>query len=140
MLATLLTASRASNAGSDVDLALCTGCVGQGPALEFLTWIQEMDLPDPEELLRNPAGFTLPPRGDRAYAVLAGVVSAAVNNLTADRWTAAWRILAQAADQGGADVAAGAARALAQAWRPELSVPTKEMQKLMPLLSAAGLR
>jgi hypothetical protein len=35
-------------------LPLLAGCVGDGPALEFLNWVRELDLPDPEELLAHP--------------------------------------------------------------------------------------
>ncbi len=139
MAARLLAACDAAQAGEDVTASLATGCVGEGAGLEFLAWRRALDLPDPEAVLDNPDGFRLPSRGDQAHAVLAAVVAAAVSKLTAERWLAAWRVLACAATQGGKDVAAAAARALAAARKPELPLPQRELREFIPLLQEAGL-
>lgn len=139
MAARLLAAAQAAGAGEDVEASLAAGCVGEGPALEFLAWRRELDLPDPEDVLADPDGFVLPARGDQAYAVLAAVVAAAVSRLTRERWLAAWRVLARAAEQGVKDVAAAAARSLAQAQKPGLPLPTKELREFIPLLQKAGV-
>jgi len=139
MAARLLAASNAAQAGDDVAASLVAGCVGEGAALEFLAWLRNLDLPDPEELLREPDKFKVPERGDQAFAVLTAVVSAAVGNLTRDRWLAAWTVLARAADQGAKDIAAAAAKALAQARKPGLPLPQKELQGFIPLLKQGGL-
>ena len=123
-------------------LPLVAGCVGEGAALEFTRWARELDLPDPETLLADPASYRHSNRGDLAYAVLSAVAQAAVGKLTKPRWTAAWQILASAAESGGADVAAAAARSLARAGRTktkELGIPTRELQPFLPVLSSAGL-
>jgi hypothetical protein len=116
------------------------GCVGDGPGGEFIAWAKTIDLPDPEELLATPAQFTLPERGDLAYAVLAAVATAVVSRCTTERWAAAWEILGAAADQGAADIAAAAARQLARLRRekPELPLPT-QVSKFVPILKEAGL-
>lgn len=137
MSARLLAAS--ARAGEDVQAILVGGCVGEGPALEFLSWRRDLDLPDPEELIREPDKFKVPERGDQAFAVLTAVVTAAVGNLTSERWMAAWTVLARAADQGVKDVAAAAAKALARARKPGLPLPQKELQGFVPLLKAGGL-
>lgn len=134
MVAVCYAAAKAADVGKDVTAELVAGCVGEGPGLEFLAWVEEMDLPDPEELLRTPETFKLPQRGDRAYAILSSVVSAAIRDLTPDRWLAAWQILSRAAEQGGRDVAAVAARALARAKTPDLPLPVNELKKFAPLL------
>lgn len=139
MAARLLAAADAAQVGEDASASLVAGCVGEGAGLEFLAWRRDLDLPDPEEVLRNPAGFRVPPRGDQAFAVLTAVVSAAVGNLTKDRWLAAWAVLARAAEQGAKDVAATAARALAAARRPDLPLPQKELREFLPLLQKGGL-
>jgi MoxR-like ATPase len=134
-------AARLLAASSDDDVAaiLVSGCVGDGAAMEFLTWRRDLDLPDPEAVLREPEKFTIPKRGDQAFAILTAVVTAAVGNLTRDRWLAAWTVLARAADQGAKDIAAAAAKALAQARKPNLPLPQKELQGFIPLLKAGGL-
>lgn len=137
MAAVCYAAAQTANVEKDIIAELVTGCVGEGPGLEFLTWVEEMDLPDPEELLKQPENFQLPKRGDRAFAILNSVVQASIRNLTKDRWLAAWQILARAADQGGVDVAAVAAKALANARKPGLPLPINELKKFQPLLGVS---
>ncbi len=139
MASQLLAASNAAKAGDDIALALLTGCVGTGAGLEFIAWRRDLDLPDPETILANPDKFQIPERGDQAFAVLTAVVSAAVGNLTKDRWLAAWVVLARAADQGAKDIAAASAKALAQARKPGLPLPQKELREFIPLLQKGGL-
>lgn len=139
MAARLLAASDAAQAGDDVVASLVAGCVGEGAGMEFLAWRKALDLPDPEEVLRNPEKFRVPDRGDQAFAVLTAVVSAAVGNLTKDRWLAAWAVLARAAEQGAKDIAAASAKALAAARKPGLPLPQKELREFIPLLQKGGL-
>ena len=138
MAARLLAAGRAGQVGDDVIASLVTGAVGEGAGLEFLAWLREVDLPDPEDVLAAPDNFKIPARGDLAFALLASVISAAVSNLTRDRWMAAWRVLAKAAEQGGRDVAAVAAKTLA-ANRGNHPLPLKDLQPFVELLKAGGL-
>jgi len=140
MAARLLAAADAAQVGDDVAASLVLGCVGEGAGLEFLAWRRDLDLPDPETVLADPGQFCLSGRGDRDFAVLTAVVSAAVSNLTRDRWLAAWTILARAAEQGAKDVAAAAAKALAAARRPDLPLPVRELREFLPLFQAAEER
>lgn len=139
MAAYLMTACDSVNADDDVKNTLVIGCVGEGTGIEFLSWLKDLDLPDPEELLKNPSSFKLPTRGDKAYAVLSSVATAAVENLTKERWMAAWDIFASAAKQGGKDVAAASVRTLAQARKSNLPLPIKQIQEFIPLLKESGL-
>lgn len=138
--ARLIAALRAVGGGKDDRLAVVAACIGDGAAIEFIRWEDALDLPDPETLLAKPGSFKLPDRGDQQYAVLGSVVAAALRKLTNDRWQAAWEVLGLAAKQGGADVAASAARALAGARQkdPSLALPTRHIQALLPLLKATG--
>jgi hypothetical protein len=105
--------------------------------VEFLAWLIEMDLPDPEEVLADPASFRLPERGDRAYAALAAVAAAVAANPTPERWTAGWQVLGLAA-QAAPDVAAVAARVLARC-RPEGAALPAQIKLFAPVLRDAGL-
>ncbi|MDP3772733.1 MAG: hypothetical protein Q8Q85_00540, partial [Gemmatimonadales bacterium] len=134
----LLAAAKAVGGNKDDRLAVVAACIGDGAAIEFLRWEDALDLPDPEALLAKPGSFKLPERGDQQYAVLGSVVAAAIRKLTNDRWLAAWEVIAAAAKQGGADVAASAARALAGVKRDGFTLPTKHVQALYPLLRATG--
>jgi hypothetical protein len=123
-------------------LPLLSGCVGEGAALEFCQWVRELDLPDPEGLLANPKSYVHPERADQAYAILSAVVQRAIGaGLTAGRWKAAWEILSRAAEAGGADIAAAAARSLASARgdREDLLLPRQELSYFLPVLRSAGM-
>jgi MoxR-like ATPase len=139
MAARLLAAAESVDVGEEAEATLLSGCVGTGPALEFLSWKKALDLPDPEDLLEHHDQFQVPLRGDQAFAVLTAVVVAAVNKLTEKRWIAAWQILAQAAEQGAKDIAAAAAKALVEARKPNLPLPQKEVREFIPLLKKGGL-
>jgi hypothetical protein len=137
MTARLWAAADSAAVGGQTRSALVRGCVGDGAGAEFLTWLAEMDLPDPEEVLADPDSFTLPDRADRAYAALAAVTAAVTADLTADRWAAGWRVLATAA-ASAPDVAAAAARVLAR-HRPDGAPLPPEIRLFAPVLRDAGL-
>ncbi|HEV2786550.1 MAG TPA: MoxR family ATPase [Solirubrobacteraceae bacterium] len=137
MAALLWTAATVSAASEQARAALIMGAVGQGTGLELLNWAGEMDLPDPEEVLADPDAFTMPERGDRAYAALSAIAAAVAADPTEQRWLAAWKVLGRAADNG-ADVAALAARVLAQC-RPDGVPAPAELKRFAPVLREAGL-
>ncbi|UGT42311.1 sigma 54-interacting transcriptional regulator [Nocardia yamanashiensis] len=102
-------------AGTDrqaITLAV-SGAVGPGAGLELLAFIDELDLPDPEAVLADPAAFALPARGDRQLAFLTAVVAAVQGRVTRARWEAGWEVLGKAVHAGSPDVAARAAFDLA---------------------------
>jgi hypothetical protein len=137
MAARLMAAAGASGASDAARMALVRGAVGDGAGVEFLVWLTEMDLPDPEQVLADPASFRLPERGDRAYAALAAIAAAVAADPTPERWTAGWQVLGLAADVAP-DVAAVAARVLAKC-RPEGAALPPEIHRFAPLLRDAGL-
>ena len=137
MATELLAASRSVAVDDEVQAALLTGCVGDGAGIELLSWLSELDLPDPETLLADPTGFELPARGDRAYAALTSVAAAVAADATPDRWAAGWQVLGRAGEQAP-DVAALAARILATC-RPDGAATPPEAAVFLPLLRAAGL-
>ena len=137
MLSRLLAAAVAVNASSETRRNLVIGCVGDGVGLEFLTWLEELDLPDPEAALRDPETVVFPDRGDRLYAAVSAVASAVAADPTPDRWLAGWRVLERAAGQFP-DIGAIAARVLAQVRPDGVSAPP-EAAVFLPVLEAAGL-
>jgi hypothetical protein len=137
MAARLWAAAGVAGAGDAPRSALVRGAVGDGAGVEFLAWLLEMDLPDPEAVLADPGSFVLPERGDRAYAALAAVAAAVAARPTPERWTAGWQVLgAVAAD--APDVAAVAARVLARC-RPDGVTLPAEIHLFAPVLRDAGL-
>jgi hypothetical protein len=137
MAARLLAAAEATGSDDHVRSLLVRGAVGQGPAIELLTWLAEADLPDPEVVLADPPSFVIPDRGDRAFAALSSVAAAVAADPTIDRWQRAWAVFAQASESA-LDVAAAASRALVRCRPPGAPVPP-EIELFMPLLRDAGL-
>lgn len=137
MTARLLAACGAANASMAARRMLVAGAVGEGPGLELLTWLDELDLPDPEALLTDPTTLDLPERGDKRYAVLSSVAAAVAADLSVERWQAGWKVLGMAADQAP-DVAAMAARVLARI-RPDGVAAPPEAARFVPVLREAGL-
>lgn len=119
---------------------LIQGTVGPGAGQEFLTWVDTLDLPDPEELLANPKSAKLPARGDRQFAVLASVAAAVVGKNTPERWKKGWEVMVQAGNHYAKDVAAAAARMLAKNRPPRgATIPPEADACFRPMLLAAGL-
>jgi hypothetical protein len=133
----LWAAATAAGSSPEARVALVAGSVGEGPALEFLAWVVESDLPDPEVVLADPAAFVLPERGDRALAVLTAVAAAVAANPTVQRWHAGWDLVARTAESVP-DVAATAARVLARC-RPDGTAAPASAAALAPVLRQAGL-
>jgi hypothetical protein len=90
--------------------AALAGLVGD-QAMPFLEYRETMNLPDPEEILKNPRGLVLPDRTDRAYAVCYSLVGAVLNNKTPERWESAMIALGVASTKN-ADIPTAAARTL----------------------------
>jgi hypothetical protein len=106
--------------------------------VEFLAWLAEMDLPDPEAVLSDPSSFRLPERGDRAYAALAAIAAAVAALPTQDRWVSGWQVLGACA-QDAPDLAATAARVLARCRPPDVTEMPPEVRLFLPLIRDAGL-
>lgn len=149
MASTLLAAAWSINAKKDVVHDLVGGCVGFGPATEFLSWLEQLDLPDPNELLRRPEKFdTKKYRNDQLFAILSAVTRSVTENTTPQRWLAAWTILDRTVRQKAPDMAAVAVKHLAQykvsqgSKMPvsEYPIPVDQMKALMPLLLRAGYK
>jgi MoxR-like ATPase len=136
-VAKLLAACEAANASSDAQAILVAGAVGQAAALEFLSWRENLDLPDPSAVLADPDAYQLPSRSDRIFAVLTAVAAIAVAERDAETWQRAWMVVAKAA-RSAPDVATLAARTLASNRPPNAQIPATLME-LAPVLRAAGL-
>src|SRR5262249_61100891 len=53
-VATLLAACEGAGASEEARAALVARAVGEGTAREFLSWLEDLDLPDPERALAAP--------------------------------------------------------------------------------------
>ncbi|MFI6978697.1 AAA family ATPase [Embleya sp. NPDC050154] len=123
-MALFLTAfATAAGSTREVLSLLVRGAVGDGPGLELLAGLDRMDLPDPEDLLADPASAVLPERGDLRQAVLDGVVEAVRKRPEKARWDAAWALLVRALDTGAPDLVVVPASTLAALRHEDWDVP-----------------
>jgi hypothetical protein len=83
---------------------LIAGCIGDGAAIHFLAYVADADLPDPEELLKDPDKYVPPAnRVDRTVAALTAVAGAVAGKFTDARWKASWKIVQKCVDADQAD-------------------------------------
>ncbi|MCF2532545.1 AAA family ATPase [Yinghuangia soli] len=113
----------AAGSSREVLSLLVRGTVGDGPGLELLAGLDRMDLPDPEDLLADPAAAELPERGDLRQVVLDGVVQAVRNRPGKARWDAAWTLLVRALETGAPDLVVVPATTLAALRQENWDVP-----------------
>jgi hypothetical protein len=136
----LLAAIEAVSPGDRVlQSAALSGLVGS-QALPFLEYSENLNLPDPEDILKNPRSLVLPDRTDRAYAICYSLVGAVLNNTSHDRWQAAMIALGVAANKN-ADIPTAAARTLCDKRnRPEgATTLPPECRPFYELMQAANL-
>ena len=115
------------------------GCVGIGPAAEYLTYRDNIDLPNPEEIISSPNSFVLPNRMDKIYVVGASLMAVLRNNMTLERWNAVGIVLERIASGGHPDLAVTFARDWMRE-RPKGAAPdTKLLRALIPLLTEAKM-
>lgn len=138
MVLRLLAFHYSTRTGKEALNLAVAGAVGPGAGLEFVTYLEHLDLPDPERVLADPAAFALPDRGDRQLAFLTAVVSAVRADVTRARWEAGWVVLEKAVAAGAPDVAARAAGDLAVLREPDWPLPAT-IDAFVELLSLSGL-
>ncbi|MFD9408225.1 AAA family ATPase [Streptomyces sp. NPDC059989] len=123
MTLSLIAFATAAGSAKEVLSLLVRGTVGDGPGLELLASLDRLDLPDPEEVLADPAGAVLPERGDLRQAVLDAVVAAVRKRPEKSRWDAAWALLVRAVQTGAPDLVVVPATTLASLRRADWEVP-----------------
>lgn len=137
--ATMFGYARAAGASAVAVRMLLVGSIGQGAAVEFLAYINDLDLPTPQDVIANPDTFAVPTRGDRVYAVAYGALSYVKDNMSDDTWNAMGTVLKRVAEANHADIAV----AVATPWmkcKPDTARPDAEtLRALSPILKEAGL-
>jgi hypothetical protein len=129
----------AANLDSGVRRILVLGCVGTGAAAEYMTYRENIDLPNPEEIFKNFNSFKLPTRLDKIYVIGASLMSALRNSTTLERWNTVGKVLELIAKSGHPDLAVTFARDWIRI-RPENATPDKDLlRSLVPLLTEAKM-
>jgi len=129
----------ATNQDSGVRRIAVMGCVGIGAAAEYMTYRENIDLPNPEAILANVDTFKLPTRMDKIYVIGASLMSALRNSVTVERWNSVGKVLEMIAKSGHPDLAVTFARDWIRI-RPDGATPDKELlRSLVPLLTEAKM-
>ncbi len=115
-----------------------SGCIGPAAATEFFTFTKNLDLPDPEDLLKNPKAYTPDnTRDDRNLAVLNSVVAAVLANNTKERWQKAFDVIGVFIDANKKDLATIAAQTLLLKEPKGVKPPMAILAKLSLVISKA---
>ena len=135
-LAECLAIADTAQTTDEVRLLVASALVGDGAAAEYLSYLRNLDLPDPAELLAHPAGFAELQRSDQQLAALDAVVAAAAED--PKRWRDAFRVCIVAASCGAPDIAASAAMRLAKTMPAAATLPAG-YEVFTDILTDAGL-
>jgi len=154
MAADVLGAARAAGASEDVQMILVKGAVGDGIAQEFEEFITEENLPNPEDLLKDPTKIVTRKgkilewkdiRRDQYYAIDRGLSYAIAKDPTPERWLAVWDVIFTAMKLGGvtADAFFPVAQELLNEY-PQImmgtqAVPDEILEHFAPLAAKAGV-
>lgn len=139
----LLAAVMSTGERKESDLAhlAIAGCVGEGQAESFMQWMINLNLPDPEELLKDAekALKKLPKRHDQRAVTLEAVAVAACqeHDDKVKRWETAWAIVGPVFIKEN-DVGMAAAKHLAKNIVPGAKRPP-ETKQVIEILRKAGL-
>lgn len=129
----------AANLSEGVRRLLLKGSIGVAAAAEYITYRNNMDLPNPEEVLANPEKFDLPSRADQIYVLGAGILNILSRNNSAENWHATGTVLEKIVDLGHPDMAVSFARQWLKL-RPSGATPNSTvLRALVPLLTEAKL-
>lgn len=144
MTAECLAAVKAVGASEEAEAILVAGCIGAGAATEFLEWKKNADIPDAEEMLKDPGRCEIPRDLDKLLVALASVTAAVLQKNTVARWRAGWVILGRALRQTDApDVPAVFAISLCEQrnWPKGIDMAhlPPEVSAFQPILQKAGI-
>jgi hypothetical protein len=94
LAADALGAARAAGASPDVQAVLVKGAVGDAAGGEFLNWLSDLHLPDPEDILRDPTSWNPPDdRPDVLWAVANSIAFSVMAKKTPERIFQGWEFI-----------------------------------------------
>ena len=129
--------------------AIAEGHLGKPIAVAWATWLRQNDLPDPEDLLKNPEIWKPnAAESDKIFATCYAIAEAAISGDYSkkdkrDRWFQAWKVLNRAIPFGKGMVAIAARRLARPEFRPEGALLNKDVKDIIATLkdviAGAGL-
>ena len=123
-------------AGDTACAVIAAALVGEAAAAEFLAFVDNPDMPEPQDLLDNPDRFTELVRGDQQLAALDAIADLAAEH--PEVWRDAFKVCIAAANAGAGDVAASAAMRLVEHKPPSQRLP-KGFEVFAEILTNTGL-
>ena len=119
------------------------GLVGEGAGIEFLSWVENNDLPHPEMVLSDPSSVNWNERTDKVFAITNSLVAhfAAHKEEQEDVrevWEQTWNALGYAAENGPTDVVALSAKKLIELRQSSWAFP-QQAKAFLSVLRDAGL-
>jgi len=117
------------------------GCVGPETASQFLNWVQQLDLPDPEAILANPHNVKLPDRADKLSVVTESLVLAATKEhpKRKERAQVAYKIL-EALFEDRADMAIPAIQTMIKRLPNRAERPAINVLAIKTALTGMGIK
>jgi hypothetical protein len=102
------------------------GCVGEGAARSYLAWLASADLYDPEAVLADPSIVRWHgERPDKLFALLGSITALAQSRGDRTTWEQAMAVMAEAAENGKADLAIPGTTALANRIPAGAAIPRR---------------
>ena len=121
--ANCLAIAQAAEADEETVLLVAASLLGTGAAAEYLAYGHNLDLPDTDQLLADPALFATLDRSDQQHAALSAVVARAAADPKTRLWKKAFTVCIEAARLGAPDIAAVAAMRLVEIKPPGAGLP-----------------
>jgi hypothetical protein len=101
-----MAAAQSAGCSEEVVQLILAGAVGKGAALEFINWVNESDLPNPEDLLKDPSKWKVPEDSSQTYAIMISLTAEITHNPTLPHWKSLWKIVKKISEAGQKDIAA----------------------------------
>ena len=118
-----LAIAQAAEADEETELLIASSLLGTGAAAEHLSFGRDLDLPDTDQLLADPALFASLERSDQKHAALSAIVARTAANPGARLWKKAFKVCVHAARQDAPDIAAAAAMRLVDIKPARIALP-----------------
>lgn len=140
MAATLFAAAKSVGAkpNSESVSRLLISSVGEGAAKECIAYLNKIELPDPELILKDPASWNLSDRSDLIFAGMSSVVSFLSQNHTRELWDQAWKVVSYLYDNNKKDIAISMAVPLSKnrkKWDYDLPKELLKLKEIVQLIS-----
>ena len=112
----------AVDAADAVRMLIAAALVGEGAAVEYMSYVRDLDLPDPLDLLADPGSFGRLQRTDQQFAALEAVAAIVITDIK-KHWRNGFKVCIAAANAEAPDVAAAVATRLVEVKPAGASLP-----------------